>query len=592
MRRSGDPDDLAQPPDSPGGHPNTGATRPGALESGPVLHAERLGVKDVWALTALIAIGVSIPLALAAAAGAIGMPSNDDWVYMRAAESLFGTGVIDMPGHSASAVGQIALVQPFLWLSHGEPWAFMAFGLTMASIAIASTYLLARRFVGMGSAVFVVLLLLAFPGYVRESATFMTDVPALALAMLCLLLGARSIQGDGGRATLIASLVVGILAVSIREFAVAAPLAVVIARWAHGRPGERAWLVAMSVGVCAGLLVVVAVSRATGQGVPSSVRLAQLNDLGPAFATLASVLLPATLLYMGRHLRSFSAEQIALGAGLACFALFQPSGPLLGNLWQPDGLAGSHILAGVREPVIGGIVWGLTEQAAIFAAILAAAIALRWFQRNIDRSHVLGSGTTLFLRIARGREALVALFLIGYAAELVVYGFVGGLFDRYLYPLVPVAAILLLGRAPHPLGTDRSHALAHGAVAWLVISAIVLTANSFAYDTARYREGDAAVAMGYGAETVDAGYEWVGAHGIGPPNPIFNPTNVNWWESIWLSFRPCAILSSSEIILPGYTLVRADETAYKKFLFFGPAQPLYLYGAFMDGCPRPPRPTD
>ena len=231
--------------------------------------ARPTSAKDIWPLAVLVATGVSIPLFMAATAGAIGLPSNDDWVYRRAAESLFGNGALDMAGHTASAIGQIALVQPFLWLSGGEPWAFMAFGLTMASIGIASTYLLARRFVAMASAVFVVLLLLAFPGFMRASATFMTDVPAYALAMLCLLLGARTLQGDGGRLTLLASLVVGVFAVSIREFAVAAPLAVLIATWAQGRPSERAWLAAMSIAVFAGLVVVLAVSRASGQGAAS-----------------------------------------------------------------------------------------------------------------------------------------------------------------------------------------------------------------------------------------------------------------------------------------------------------------------------------
>ena len=40
--------------------------------------------------------------------------------------------------------------------------------------------------------------------------------------------------------------------------------------------------------------------------------------------------------------------------------------------------------------------------------------------------------------------------------------------------MVPIAAILILRRAPNPLGTGRSHALAHGAFAWLVASSIVL----------------------------------------------------------------------------------------------------------------------
>ena len=159
----------------------------------------RVGRRDMFALATLGLAGVGIPLWLSAAAGAIGVPSNDDWVYMRAAGSLFRTGSVDMPGHTAASIGQIVMVQPLLWLSGGSPWGFTAFGLVMALIGVASTYLLARRFVGTGSVVMVVLLVEAFPGFAREAATFMTDVPAFALALLCLLLGTRWLPGEDGR---------------------------------------------------------------------------------------------------------------------------------------------------------------------------------------------------------------------------------------------------------------------------------------------------------------------------------------------------------------------------------------------------------
>lgn len=547
-----------------------------------------IGIKDVLALVVLIDIGVGIPLFAAAAAGSIGLPHNDDWVYMRAAKSLFDNGVIDMSGHTASAIGQIVLVQPFLWVTSGEPWAFMAFGLTMASIAIATTYMLARRFVGIAPAVLVVVTLLAFPGFARESASFMTDVPTYALVMLCLLLGTRYLQGAGGPLTLVASLTVGVFAVSIREFAVAAPLAILIAEWARSRAGHRIWLATVSNAAMAGIAVVVSLSRSVpGQGSVSTPVLGHLIDLGPAFATLAAVLLPALLLYLGRHVLNVSAEQVMVGAGLVFAVLFLPDGPLLGNLWRPDGLAGRQLLAGSRPAVIGDVAWGISEQLAVFAAILAAAIALRWCQRNLVLRHPVSSGVALFLRIARSDEGPLALFLVGYAAELALYAFVGGVFDRYLYPMVPVAAILILRRAAGPLGVGRSHAFAHGALAWLIVSSVVLTANSFAYDTARYREGEAAVAMGYTAQTVDAGYEWVGIHGIGPMKPEFIPTEVNWWDDVWPSFRACAILSSSPVEIPAYKLVRVNRAAYKQFLIFGPDQSLYLYGATMEGCPAP-----
>ena len=73
-----------------------------------------LATNDVGAVATLSLLGLGVPLWLSSVAGAIGLPGNDDWVYRRATDSLFGTGVLDMPGHTASAIGQIVLVQPFL----------------------------------------------------------------------------------------------------------------------------------------------------------------------------------------------------------------------------------------------------------------------------------------------------------------------------------------------------------------------------------------------------------------------------------------------------------------------------------------------
>ncbi len=192
----------------------------------------------------------------------------------------------------------------------------------------------------------------------------------------------------------------------------------------------------------------------------------------------------------------------------------------------------------------------------------------------------------------RSREGPLVLFLLGYAAELALFSLLGGLFDRYLYPMVPVAAILLLRqsaqrRSEEPFHLGRSHALSHGAYAWLVVSALIIAANSFAYDTARFREGDAAVALGYDATTVDAGYEWVGIHAVGDQNATFAHKGLNWWEDLFGSFRPCAFLSNTPVDVPGYELVRENPSAYRQYLLFGPAQPLYLYGAHLDGCPTP-----
>ena len=73
-----------------------------------------------------------------------------------------------------------------------------------------------------------------------------------------------------------------------------------------------------------------------------------VDRAGPAFATLAAVLLPATVLHVGRRLRNISRVLIFIGVALVGFLIVDPRGPLLGNLWRrirvhrqqrPDGAA-------------------------------------------------------------------------------------------------------------------------------------------------------------------------------------------------------------------------------------------------------------
>jgi 4-amino-4-deoxy-L-arabinose transferase-like glycosyltransferase len=548
---------------------------------------ERLGRTDIAAIAVLLLAGIGIPLWLAASAGAIGLPSNDDWVYTQTARGLFETGRISMPGHTTSFVGQLALVLPFLWLSGGEPWAFTAFGLAMSSIGILCTYLLARRYLGVGSAVIVVVLLLAFPGYIRTSANFMTDVPTYALIMLCMLLGTRWREDGIDRVGLAAALAIGLLASSIREFAIAAPLAVLIAAWARSRRTERVSLAVITALFAIGLVGVLAASGSVaGHGTPATVKLAGLVVLGPAFATLAAVLLPATVLHVARRMDRFTREQIIVGAALGCLLVFDPNGPLLGNLWTAFGYTGNNVLLGGRGPVIGATAWGLSRQIAVFAAILAAVAVVSLVVSALARASSRSNPLVEAIRIVRRRDGVLILFLLGYGAELALFSLLGGLFDRYLYPMVPVAAILLL-RTAQPIRMGRSQALSHGVFAWLIVSAFLIAANSFAYDAARFREGEAAVELGYDATMVDAGYEWVGIHGVGEPNTVVDPTRLTWWQHLWPSFRPCAVLSNAQLDLEDYELIRENRAAYRQYLLIGPAQPLYLYGAHLDGCPTP-----
>ncbi len=307
---------------------------------------------------------------------------------------------------------------------------------------------------------------------------------------------------------------------SIREFAIAAPVAILVAAWARNRADERVWLAGVSGLLAVGVACVLVVAASMpGHATSLAPDLRQVGLLGSAFATLAAVVLPAAALAMGRRIATFSPAQIILGAALGCLIVVLPGGPLIGNLWVANGYGGNFLLGGTRDPVIGASAWALSGQVASFAAILVAALALRWGQRNLAQVRSASTAIALAIRIARRRDAPLVLFLLAYAAELAVFASMGSMFDRYLYPVVPAAAILLL-RGPHSLPATagamrsptpplRGSRPRHS----------IIATNSFAYDAARYRAGEEAVAMGYDAKTVDAGYEWVGFHMSGPGNP-------------------------------------------------------------------------
>ena len=65
-----------------------------------------------------------------------------------------------------------------------------------------------------------------------------------------------------------------------------------------------------------------------------------------------------------------------------------------------------------------------------------------------------------------------------------------------------------------------------------------------------------------------------------------------WYDDMLMSSRPCAVLSNTPLEGGAFRLIRADRSGYLQYLFFGPAEPLYLYGVLGDGCPQPPAATE
>jgi hypothetical protein len=550
-----------------------------------------LGRRDVIAIVVLGLIAVAIPLWLAAAAGAVGIPTVDDWVYTRGADSLFRTGVVTLPGHTTAAIGQLLLVQPLLWLSKGEPWAYPVFGLVMVGVAITFTFLLARRFLELPAATFTVGVLLAFPGLEREGASFMTDIPAFALSIMCLWLGTIWLQGQGGRAVLVGSIGIGVLALSIREFAVAAPLAVAVTAWIRGTPRDRIWLTGLLVVLLAAIAGVLAIAGSTNRllpGAPQDSLALSVAFIGGAFATINVVLLPLIIVAARSRISSLTSRQFVTASVVGLLVVLSPTGVLIGNYWTVTGIGSDLLLAGYRDDVFPGRIWALYEQLAILSTVLIVAMFLGFAARNVLLVRGLAASAARAIGAIMSWHAPLPLFLALYAAELIAYTPFGPILDRYLFPIVPAAAILLLRVSGRSLQMGRGLALSHAAFAWIAISALLLAANSFAYDAARWREGQAAVMAGYDANTVDAGYEWVGYHAIGRSTSGESNFSLPWYYGAIPANLPCIVISNSRLADSPLMLLRETPSAYLNYLFLGPPEPLYVYAAVRDGCPPPP----
>ena len=135
--------------------------------------------------------------------------------------------------------------------------------------------------------------------------------------------------------------------------------------------------------------------------------------------------------------------------------------------------------------------------------------------------------------------------------------------------------------------TQSGVAILSGAlVAMIATTSLVLFLNAAAFDSARWRMGDAAVRLGFAAETVDAGLEWVGFHATGLARlTASRAPSMTEYAVKFPSFHQCAVASSTPLDFPGFTLILTKADAYRLLLFAGPTEPIYLYRVAGEGCP-------
>jgi Dolichyl-phosphate-mannose-protein mannosyltransferase len=548
-----------------------------------------------------VALGVlAVSWAMAAVGGAAGIPRTDDWAFGRVAFDWARSGHLRLVGWGQmSLIGLVAWAQPWIRVLGAHQWVLDVAGGVLMAVGLVAAHNLARTVLDEAGATIAVLCVVACPGFIRDATTFMTDGPALALSTVCLLAGVRATGADGRRRVrwLTVAIAFGFWAFTIRELAIAAPAAVLASDFFARRGNRRQVLAggAALVGACATFFVWQhgLPGRQPYWGVPPLFVVIEL--VVNSGLSLALGIAPALAITAPRWWRPRAPKARLVGMGVGGVIALVPIGYaqwswgggyrwLLGDYLDPRGVNADKVLAGSRPIVLPDAVWWLITALAIAAAVVACGlIAEHVALRGAGRA-ATGSPTT---------RVLVAHLLFGAGVLTVAAARNAVVFDRYLWPFVLSGAILVLHRKGDPQAAPARPRLVRTGrgfvVALVAVVAVVLTANSDAFDGARWRLGNRAVASGNAPPTVDAGFEWVGAHATdaadltrAAPAPDRYRT---WWAEMFSSPTICIVESSSPLRDPRLTLVGTSR--WRPLLVFGSAT-MYTYATAEPSCGNVP----
>ena len=511
----------------------------------------------LWGLLGVLALTVGVPVVLAIATGAIAIPHNDAWSHSRIAQAFAEGDGFQLVGWNRTAlVGQVVVLGPLGATITAQQLSVAVW----AVVGLLATYAFLAARLSPRRALLGTLVVGLVPEFALLATSFMSDIPAFAAMMLCLAVGDAAVRRDSV-GLLALSTLVGLWGVTIREQAVAAPVAVLAAALWTMRSRRRAILgVALVAG---GLLMAFEMwRRSLPYGDPPQVGLDLQRGLMVAVRspfTLSLVLLPALLLVVRprRWSRAAVAASLAVPALglLAAFAVANRR-VLMPNYLDQDGPY-ADVAVGTRQ-VIGGPLWLLLTVASVLALGL-----------------LVGHLLTTRPRLDLVSSVLAALLIGGTLAQAVTSQTV---FFRYLIPLVPVACVAVLrepARRPEPAAHERWVAAALGAGGLLGVSLLVTT-SAMSFDVARWEAASDLVRAGWAANRVDAGLEWVGYHTPGQAMPTDrHPDAYGPFMDMFPNSEQCVVVAAAPLEpAAGTTLVGTHE--YASFTLTGTST-LWIY---------------
>jgi hypothetical protein len=480
----------------------------------------RPGRRIVLAL--ILALSAGLPIILAWATGSLSIPHNDAWALSKIAQGFARSGEFRLLGWGRTALaGQVMVLGP-LGESIVVQHLFVA-GLSVVALGATYAFLVCR--VGSAGALLGTAIVGSTPEFGLLATSFMTDMPAFAALMVCLLLTDVALR-TGKSAWLAAALVVGVWGVTIREQALVGPVVAVVVAALACRGRKRLTVIGFGLVAFAATVgfEVWRQSLPRGDSPRFVLDLDGLADTALRAVFTSSLYVAPAVLLVARPIRWTARirwiSAVVLVSSLAIVAC-RSGDVFLGNYLSRDG-AYSGVAVGVRSVIpvwhwFGLLLLGCLSLASLVGAFLHAGV-------RMDRTSLLVG--LLLMAGTMGQAALGQT-----------------IYSRYLLPLIPVLCVPIL-RCSNPPGGR----LALPALAVLFVTSIAITSNALAFDAARWSAASFIQERGVRARDIDAGLEWVGYHATGPAvQDSTRPEALAWYMSMFEHSRACYVISASPL---------------------------------------------
>lgn len=557
-----------------------------ALRAKPDGRTRRDGVPAGWlrrhfvtvALVCLaVVIGVLGPLLLAIHTGSISIPHNDTWAFSRSTQIFAHTGhVVLFNWNAMSLVGLIVVLAPIGASITAQNCIVAVFAL----VAFAAIFDVLRVHCGPRRAALGLVVVACWPGFGLLSTSLMTDIPQLAAMAVTLCLGQRALD-RGSYLLFTLSALVGFWGFSVREQAIAAPLAVFAAALLRREYRTRAALIRFAA-ILTPLCAIAAVFELWRRGLPQGEAPLFGSQTFPGLhSVILSVLggclllglILSPLVFLVARPRSWRIGEYVVGGatlvGLAAAAIKY-------GLALPQSyisLYGSYPLAflGSQSHVIPLKLWDvLTPLGCVAGALLAAELLRR-------------------VRSLRPELALFGFFMVGGLLLELVEG--QTLYDRYVLPLaLPVIAALLSAPIRNPAVSALRvwPRVALGGAAGVIVAGVtaLLTANALTFDAATWHAAQKIVNSGGASPAyVDAGLDWVGYYsvrGMAEHGDLKAEGGVQAFTNRLGHDQPCYIVAASPQDWSDWHLIAKPK--YHVYGVFGKYETLDVYRTKRSVC--------